>query len=341
MKFKIVLLIAPILTLSISAFANPLVDSIGVENLNGKKVIVHKLDPKDNYYSIGRRYNVSPKAIISFNNNAALKIGGIVKVPTELPFSEEAVATTPVQATAKQVVTTPAPAQQKEVTKQVPVQNRPQAPTQAQVSSPAPVAQAQVSKPQQVYADTVKKISMANVQQYKVSAGETLISIAKRFNTSVDDIKALNKLNSDTLAPNQVINVRTGMPPEDTAAKQPVMQRDSTNVVMQQDSTADHGKANRFGLYEKVEKGVATWMDDAGLDPKKELVLHRTAPIGTIIKITNPMNNHTTFAKVVGRFTDNETNKNVLIIMTKNTADALGALDKRFQVNISYGSPNE
>ncbi|MEO3407811.1 LysM peptidoglycan-binding domain-containing protein [Mucilaginibacter sp. CAU 1740] len=341
MKFKIVLLIAPILTLSISAFANPLVDSIGVENLNGKKVILHKLDPKDNYYSIGRRYNVSPKAIISFNNNAALKIGGTVKVPTELPFSGEAVATAPVQAPAKQVVTTPAPAQQKPVTQQVPVQNKPQASTQAQVSSPAPVAQAPVSKPQQAPADTVKKVSMLNVQQYKVSAGETLFSIAKRFNTSVDDIKALNKLNSDTLAPNQVINVRTGMPPEDTTAKQPVMQKDSTNVVMQQDSTGDHGKANRFGLYEKVEKGVATWMDDAGLDPKKELVLHRTAPIGTIIKITNPMNNHTTFAKVVGRFTDNETNKNVLIIMTKNTADALGALDKRFQVNISYGSPNE
>ncbi|PWK78663.1 LysM repeat protein [Mucilaginibacter oryzae] len=334
MKFKIVLLIAPILTLSISAFANPLVDSIGVENLNGKKVIVHKLDPKDNYYSIGRRYNVSPKAIISFNNNAALKIGGIVKVPTELPFSGE----TPAQP----VVNTPAPVQQKAVAHQVPVQNKPQVQSPAAASSPAPVAvKPAANKPQQVSADTIKKISMANVQQYKVSAGETLTSIAKRFNTSVDDIKALNKLNSDTLAPNQVINVRTGMPPEDTAAKQPVMQRDSTNVVMQQDSTADHGKANRFGLYEKVEKGVATWMDDAGLDPKKELVLHRTAPIGTIIKITNPMNNHTTFAKVVGRFTDNETNKNVLIIMTKNTADALGALDKRFQVNISYGSPNE
>ncbi|WP_426589624.1 DPBB and LysM peptidoglycan-binding domain-containing protein [Mucilaginibacter sp. R-33] len=337
MKFKILLLVAPLLTLSISLFANPVVDSIGVENLNGKKVIVHKLDPKDNYYSIGRRYNISPKAIIQFNNNAPLKIGGIVKVPTELPFAGEAAAQPAVTAPAKQVATTPAPVQQKPVTQAPVQQNKPQ--VQAPVSSPAPVAQATVNKTQQAAADTVKKVSMLNVQQYKVSAGETLFSIAKRFNTSVEDIKALNKLSSDSLAPNQVINVRSGLPPEEV--KQPVMQRDSTSVAAQQDTTGDHGKANRFGLYEKVEKGVATWMDDAGLDPKKELVLHRTAPIGTIIKITNPMNNHTTFAKVVGRFTDNETNKNVLIIMTKNTADALGALDKRFQVNISYGSPNE
>jgi LysM repeat protein len=336
MKFKILLLVTPLLTFSISIFANPVVDSIGVENFNGKKVIVHKLDPKDNYYSIGRRYNISPKAIIQFNNNAPLKIGGIIKVPTELPFSGEAT-TTPAAQPAKQVATvTPPPAQQKPVTQAPVQQNKPQ--VQAPVSSPAPVVQTAVSKTQQAAADTVKKVSMLNVQQYKVSAGETLFSIAKRFNTSVEDIKALNKLSSDSLAPNQIINVRSGLPPEE--AKQPVMQRDSTSVVAQQDTT-DHGKANRFGLYEKVEKGVATWMDDAGLDPKKELVLHRTAPIGTIIKITNPMNNHTTFAKVVGRFTDNEVNKNVLIIMTKNTADALGALDKRFQVNISYGSPNE
>jgi LysM repeat protein len=338
MKFKILLLVTPLLTFSISLFANPLVDSVGVENLNGKKVIVHKLDPKDNYYSIGRRYNVSPKAIIQFNNNAPLKIGGIVKVPTELPFSGEAAAQPAVTAPAKQVVTNPAPAQQKPVTQAPVQQNKPQ--VQPPVSSPAPVVQAAVNKQQQAAIDTVKKVSMLNVQQYKVSAGETLYSIAKRFNTSVEDIRALNKLSSDSLAPNQIINVRSGLPPEE--AKQPVMQRDSTTVVAQTDTTGgDHGKANRFGLYEKVEKGVATWMDDAGLDPKKELVLHRTAPIGTIIKITNPMNNHTTFAKVVGRFTDNEVNKNVLIIMTKNTADALGALDKRFQVNISYGSPNE
>ena len=63
--------------------------------------------------------------------------------------------------------------------------------------------------------------------------------------------------------------------------------------------------------------------------------------IGTVIKITNPMTNRTTFAKVVGRFTDNESTKDVILVMTKNVADSLGALDKRFHVNISYGSPNE
>src|SRR6202012_2129333 len=122
----------------------------------------------------------------------------------------------------------------------------------------------------------------------------------------------------------------------------PVAKRDSTSVViLNKDSSDRKVNPNRFGLFEKNEKGVATWMDDPGLDSNKKLVLHRTAPIGTVIKITNPMTNRTTFAKVVGRFADSEQTKDVIIVMTKNVADALGALDKRFHVNISYGSPNE
>jgi LysM repeat protein len=344
MKLKILLSIAPLLTFSLSVLANTAVDSVGVENLNGKKIILHKLDPKDNYYSIGRRYNVSPKTIIQFNNNATLKIGGTIKVPTERPFVETTAQTpAPVQQT-KPVILTPV-VQQKTQVQQPVAKPQVQAPvTQQPVTQQAsPVVQQPVSNapktaapaPQQA-ADT----NMDNVQQYKVSAGETLTSIAKRFNTSVDDIKTLNNLTTDDLKPNQVIKVRTGLPPEDrTVAKQDALKTDSSTMAI--DSADAKFKANRFGLYEKNEKGVATWIDDTSLDPKKELVLHRTAPIGTVIKITNPMNNHTTYAKVVGRFTDSEATKNVLIVMTKNTADALGALDKRINVNISYGSPNE
>ncbi len=123
-----------------------------------------------------------------------------------------------------------------------------------------------------------------------------------------------------------------------------MVKRDSPTVstVVVDSSNADHHlNANKYGLYEKNEKGVATWINDTSLDPNKKLVLHRTAPVGTVIKITNPMTNRTTFAKVVGKFADSEATKDVVIVMTKNVADSLGALDKRFYVTISYGSPNE
>src|SRR3954471_22561447 len=92
MKFKVLLLVTPLLPLSVQLYASAPVDSIGVENLNGKKVVLHKLDPKDNYYSIGRRYNVSPKTIIQFNNNAKMTIGNIIKVPTDRPFTQQTAA---------------------------------------------------------------------------------------------------------------------------------------------------------------------------------------------------------------------------------------------------------
>jgi LysM repeat protein len=302
MKFKIVLT-ATLLIFSVPVFAASFRDSIGVENLNGKKLILHKLDAKDNYYSIGRRYNVAPKAIIDYNNNAPLVIGNIVKVPTEQSFTQSTTRTAQQNKTVAQPTT--------------------------QSVNPAPKTVAAADNPNIV------------TQQYKVSAGETLYSIAKRFESTVEDITTINALTSTNLTPGQILKVRTGVPQPEPV--RPVAARDATTVALSTDSGVVDRRlgANKFGLFEKNEKGVATWIDDPSLDSDKKLALHRTAPIGTVIKITNPMTNRTTYAKVVGRINDSEATKDAIIIMTKNVAESIGALDKRTRVNISYGSPNE
>ena len=329
MKFKILLLSTTLLSLSSSIYASTVVDSVGVENLNGKKVILHKLDPKDNYYSIGRRYGISPKIIQQFNNNASMQIGKIIKVPTERSIVEN---TGPAQ---PQQQVKPA-TQPSSTTQQTPVQTKPV--VQQPVTTNPPAAKPIEQKTAQEVANS--NASGITTQQYKVSANETLYSIAKRFGTTVEDITTINKLTS-TIVPGQVLQVRTGVPttPPPPAAPVDTAKRDSTYVAP--DSLSRSMPASKYGLFEKNEKGVATWIDDTSLDPNKTLVLHRTAPIGTVMRITNPMNNKITFAKVVGRFTDNESNKDAIIVVTKNVAQALGALDKRFHVNISYGTPNE
>ena len=50
--------------LSGSALASG-IDSIGVENLEGKQLILHRISPKESYYSLGRKYGVNPAAIIA------------------------------------------------------------------------------------------------------------------------------------------------------------------------------------------------------------------------------------------------------------------------------------
>ena len=312
MTLKIYLLAGALSAFTAPLIASPLLDSVGVENQDGKKVILHKLEPKDNYYSIGRRYNIKPTLIIQFNPNASLRVGNVIKVPTELPF----VSATPQAAV--QTSTTP----------------------------------------------------VAGSTEYKVSAGETLYAISKRFSVKVEDIISQNNLKSNNLVPGQILQIKTSAPAvsapvvtttSTTTAATPVVTnttpatlqqtnttppapRDSTMVAATDTAAAERRlPANRYGITERNEKGVATYMDDAGmgLDPNKKLVLHRSAPVGTVLKITNPMTNRTTFAKVVGSFTENESTKDVVVVLTKSAADALGALDKRFHVNISYGMPNE
>ncbi len=349
MKFKFLLFTILLSSISATIFAHTVFDSIGVENQNGKKIILHKLDPQDNYFSVGRRYKISPNVIMDFNKGAKMQVGDVIKVPTDLPF------------------------------------------TSSKASSVKP--------------------NGAATMQYKVSPGETLFGIAKKFGSTVDELIMTNGLKSNTLIPGQILLVKSTNPPaegtaevEKPAVKQPekaaekpivttprpvekpvtavtkpiekpspkvadnlpgkstqksddvfiekpeepdtklppTAKRDSTAVSKDSLDFSGHKiVGDKFGLSEKNERGIAVWMDNESVDPNKRLILHRTAPVGTVIKITNPMTNRTVFAKVVGRFTENENTKDVIVVMTKNVAEALGALDKRFHVLISYGIPNE
>src|SRR5690606_1124040 len=88
--FYIALAICPgLFCMPMSAFCSTAVlDSIRVENQGGKKVIIHVIEAKETYYSLGRKYGVAPKTIMAYNNNQALKINDLIRIPTEQPFTE-------------------------------------------------------------------------------------------------------------------------------------------------------------------------------------------------------------------------------------------------------------
>jgi len=276
--------------------ASAAIDSVSVENLNGKKNIVHKVEAKETYYSIARKYNVTPQSVIQFNSNKSLQIGTILRVPTERPFTEVPI----VDATTKHE------------------------------------------------SNTSSKVAVID---YKVGPREYLIAIAKKFNTTVEDLKTLNNLTSNNLSIGQIIKVPFGSAPSEQLAPSPAVNLDVPKLESRTSSTSiDSSKSAserlklpvaRYGLREVNEKGVAVWIADENLDGTKMLALHQTAPIGTVIKITNPMTGKSTFAKVVGKFTQNESSKDAIIVVTKATADLIGALDKRFQATLIYGVPNE
>jgi LysM repeat protein len=284
-----------IVALVSNAHASIKIDSISVENLNGKKTIVHKVEAKESYYSIARKYSVTPQSVIQFNSNRTLQPGTIVRVPTDRIFSTQQT--------------------------EMPAETR-------QVAASAKMA----------------------VVDYKVGPREYLLAIARKFNTTVEDLKALNNLTGNNLAVGQIIKVPYGTA-SNQATPPPAAPLDTQRSVSRTSSTEIDSSRNavdrlklppaRYGLREVIERGPAVWIADENLDGSKMLALHQTAPIGTIIKITNPMTDKSTFTKVVGKFTQNEANKDAIIVVTKAAAELIGVLDKRFQATLVYGVPNE
>src|SRR5580698_2687822 len=63
-----------------------------VQGEKGNLYVTHKVVPKENWYSVGRLYNISPKEIAPFNNSSLttpLGVGQKLKIPlTEINFSQ-------------------------------------------------------------------------------------------------------------------------------------------------------------------------------------------------------------------------------------------------------------
>lgn len=286
---------------SLTTLANSKLDSIGVENLNGKKVILHQVEAKESYYSLSRKYKVSPQIIMDFNKGKVLQPSETVKIPTTLDFT---------------------------------------------------------NKPTSFSSATNTKVGKEVI--HKVIAKETLYSIASKYNMRVDDLKLLNNLTNSGLSIGQSLKVlisdevSLNQRVETNSAGKPVLVENKPELkpiekevskIKYVDSTDSQSTLeipkNRYGITEINDKGLAVWINDDNLDASKSYALHRTAPVGTIVKITNPMTGRSVFAKVVGKYTENQTTKDVIIVLTKASADAIGALDKRFLVNITFGIPNE
>lgn len=295
---------------ALSFYDHLLMDSIGVENHQGKQVVIHKLMPKETYYGISKRYNVSLDELITFNNNKSLKIGDHIRIPTSRVFETKSA-----------------------------VEKKPTNTSSAVVDE---------------VAGPMVHLNPNEFTEYIVGKGETLYSVSKRFQVPVESIKLANGLSSDQLKLNMVLKV-----PHKAIALQVQEIAESsageTGTVRNMDQVMDAGtvaqqtqaendfevKKNRYGMREVLEKGVGIWMEDLSTDGSNMLVLHKTAAIGTIVKITNPMTGHSTFAKVVGKFVDSAETQGAIIVISKSVASVIGLLDKRFQIEIAYGAVPE
>jgi len=184
--------------------------------------------------------------------------------------------------------------------------------------------------------DQQETITAKILTEYKVGSKETLYSIAQRFATSVEDIKLLNKLTDDSLKEDQLLKIPDG---KVTVIKPAPVTEPNYLPIPEVERQEIEFETNRYGIREKKEKGIGMWMENLETAGKSNLALHRTAPVGTILKITNPLTKSVTFAKVVGKFSNTAESHDAIVILSKSAASYIGAFDRRFLIEITYGAP--
>jgi LysM repeat protein len=348
-------------------------DSLGIETVNGKVFVIHKVSEKETLYGISKRYGATVDAVLEFNPSATegLEIGQILKVPYSSPK-----APVTVRPTGGGIIHVVAPKETMfsiskaygvsideikqwndlsdnaiSIGQELSIKKRN---TQSGVSTVTTngTVKSQDATPDQKGAHTVE-------------AKETMYSIARQYNITVDQLRAWNGIEGNELKIGQVLHVSqpgqqaattpvvtprenpvvTQTPkekePQEVTPEPPAQQQQATTVTTPAPKVETPPKptiiiseSTKNGD-EVLESGLAELI--AGTEGnRKYLALHRTAPVGTILKVKNEMNSREVFVRVTGKLPDTALSDKLVIKISKSAYDRLGAIDPRFRVQVTY-----
>lgn len=167
---------------------------------------------------------------------------------------------------------------------------------------------------------------------YVISKGETMYHIANRvFKLPIDTIMDRNYLIDPTLSIGQKIRIGwmsiKGIEKGQKAFKgHPLWMK-------------SYAYRTKFNLQKRSRrayrsKGPAVYI--SGTKSTSDLfVMHKYAPIGSIVEITNPMKRKTVYAKVIAK-TPGTYDANIEIVVSPRVGKMLGARDKKFYVKTRY-----
>lgn len=347
------------LVLSGLSFFSPEIkkDSIGMETINGKVFIVHKVDPGETLYAISKRYGVTVEQIVTQNPtaDAGLEIEQILKVPY-VPRTSR-----PVAQGKKHIVA------EKETLFSI---SRLYGVTVEDLKKWNNLTDNALSLGQELVVKNATTLTSPSVNQleiksaktvHTVAAKETMYSITREYGITVEQLREWNGLQTDELKIGQTLFVSQPVYSKQTNPTQTITQvQTQTNPVTKQQTpviektvvpiaaplnpvvVAPEERTASIKISESVsgtdeirETGLAELIE--GTDGnRKYLALHRTAPSGTILKIRNEMNGREVFVRVMGKLPETAPNEKLVIKISKSAYDKLGAIDSRFRVEVTY-----
>jgi len=312
------------------------------EGVSPNLFVSHKVAPKENYYSIGRIYNISPREIAPFNNlqlEAGLSLGQVIKVPlnsTNFFQSGNAEADetfVPVYHVVKD----------KEGLYRVGVNhnNLPQE-TLKEWNNIKGDAVKPGAKLIVGYLKVKKELSLLAKNGIGTSINAKTVAAAK-----TEDRKPADPVRTETVKvkPTEPVKidkeeaVKTEKPEPVKTVKEPVA--DSKRAAAVKSNPGESFKSvydaqKKNGDTEEAEGSAGVFKSTSGWADKKYYCLYNGATAGTIVKITNPANKKSVFAKVLDLMPDIKKNEGLLLVVSNSAADELGAGEVNFNCLINY-----
>lgn len=291
--------------------------------------LLHNVVPGETLFSISKKYGVSVESVMKDNGLKGndLSVGQSLIIEPAVPVAVET-QSEPAVAVATSTVTTKTdtkgkekPAKKTEETSQV---------KEKIESSPKPEAIRPANN--EAVVETSKPMVPGEWRSHTVKSGETLFSIASQYSARVEDLITWNALTSNNLSQGQILKVGRGPMQESTV---PVI-GDPRVVSSVDEMMVEPADASTSGGFKNIkETGQAELIEGTG-GHKKYLVLHRTAPVGTIMRVKNEENDVTIFARVVGTLPETGDNSKLVIKLSQAAFDQLKAVNGRFPVEVMY-----
>ena len=331
---------------ALTSYATP--DSLRVEKNKGKQYIIHRVDPKETLYSISRRYEVSIDKIYEHNPQIedGLKMYTELKLPYDKKLKKVKANTIP-----GPVISTPdfhivkagetlysiARAEGIDLKSLKSVNN-----LYDNSISPGDtlILKPQIKADPALTMDSDKSDSNSDI--HVVQHSETLYSISRKYSISVDSLKQWNSLADNNLSIGQSLLISKSSQNNGLAStlKKTVnlapSKKTMDTIYVHTDNSEFHTrKENAGGNTIIAEEGFA--MKINGTDfTTKYLALHKTAPMGSKVRIKNQMTNKEITVQVVGYLPNSAVNQGLLMRLSDAAYKGLGGIDSKIPVTSKY-----
>ena len=313
------------------------IDSVGIERRNGEIFVRHMIDQGQTLFSISRQYEVSVQEIKELNPERdvnQLAIGDTLRIPMFPTLSRGQKVLHIVQ----EGETLYRLAREYEVTTDnIKSWN-------ALGTDPLKIGQSIViyqPLPEKEKPDPERYVT------HQVEEGETLYAIARAYQEPLVELMKRNELTTENIKLGQTLIICEKNPipvpvvnVEPTASTVSTPRRISRNEALRQEKERyeriRREEEETIASYKKVSSNGFASVIEGHLNTQKFLALHRSAPVGTILRVRNEMNDVSIFVRVVGKLPDTGVNNKLEIRLTQSAYDKLGGINERFPVEITY-----